>query len=532
MRLTTAWAVVLAAALAAGAQAAARPNLIVILADDMGFSDLGCYGGEIETPNLDALAQNGLRFTQFYNAARCCPTRAALLTGLYPHQTGIGDMSGDDALPGYRGFLNDRCATLAEVLRPAGYTTLMAGKWHVGAEAEQWPTARGFDRYWGTPAGGGVYFKETLAIRKEVYFVQGDARVEFPAGRYVTDLFTEHAMAFIEEAVTVTRKPFFLYLAHIAPHWPLQAKAEDIAKYQGRYEVGWDVIRERRLERQKRLGIVSPETALSARDAQARAWDQVPADERQVLAHRMAVYAAQVDCIDQNVGKLVAKLKALGQFENTLIVFLSDNGCSSEGGPGGFSRGMAGAPIGTGSSYASAGLEWANACNAPLRKFKMNTHEGGVATPLIVHWPAGIAARGELRRQTGHVIDLIPTLLNVAGASYPTAVNGKAVQPLEGCSLVPAFTDQPVIREALYWEHEGHKAVRQGDWKAVSHERGAWELYDLSADRTETHDVASAHPEKVRALAALGQGWAARCGVMEMDDLRRHRQERKQQRRP
>ena len=360
---------------------ATRPNIALIMADDMGWSDLGCYGGEIETPHLDALARDGVRFTQFYNTARCCPTRAALLTGLYQHQAGIGHMVRDDGIESYQGYLNDRCVTLAEALRPAGYTTLAVGKWHVGSAPGRWPLDRGFERFWGTPSGGGVYFKDALQIRKEVFFVDGAERIEPPDDLYVTDTFTDRALEFVEEAVTQKRRPFFLYVAHIVPHWPLQAKEQDIEKYRGRYDIGWDTVRERRFARQKEMGLLPDGTVLSPRHPQAKAWAEMPHEAREDLAHRMAVYAAQIDCVDQNVGRLVAKLKELDQFENTLILFLSDNGCSAEGGPGGFSRGKPGAPIGTGLSYASVGLEWANAADTPFRKFKMDTQEG--ASPRL-----------------------------------------------------------------------------------------------------------------------------------------------------
>ncbi len=508
------------------ADQASRPNIVLILADDMGYSDLGCYGGEIETPNLDALAAGGLRFTQFYNAARCCPTRAALLTGLYPHQAGIGHMVGNDGIPSYQGYLNERCATLGEVLRGAGYTTLAVGKWHVGSAPGQWPLDRGFDRFWGTPSGGGVYFKETLQIRREVFFVADDQPVEPPDDLYVTDAFTDRAIEFIDAAVTQKQRPFFLYLAHIAPHWPLQAKPEDIRKYQSRYDIGWDAVRAARYRRQVDMGIVRAEWAISPRDAQAGAWSETPAEVQRDLANRMAIYAAQVDCIDQNVGRLTDKLKELGQLENTLILFLSDNGCSAEGGPGGFSRGQPGAPLGTGLSYASAGLEWANACDTPFRKYKMDTFEGGIATPLVVHWPAGIAARGELRHQPGHVIDLMPTLAEVAGAAYPNESRGQTVLPAEGRSLVPAFGNGPVERMGLFWEHQGNKAARIGDWKAVQLHGGRWELYNLRNDRTEQNDLAAEHPERVRELTDQWNAWAERSGVWNWEELQRHRKDR------
>ncbi|HEY8505844.1 MAG TPA: sulfatase-like hydrolase/transferase [Gemmataceae bacterium] len=500
-------------ALAGAAPAAQRPNIVIILADDMGFSDLGCYGGEIETPNLDRLAANGLRFTQFYNTARCCPTRAALLTGLYQHQAGVGHMVGDYGVPSYQGYLNDRCVTIAEALRPAGYATLMAGKWHVGSAPGRWPLDRGFDRYFGTPSGGGVYFKGSLKLRPNVFFLEGDKRVEVPDDFYVTDAFTDHAIRFVGEAAG-QRRPFFLYLAHIAPHWPLQAKPEDIAKYEGRYDEGWDQVRQERYERQLELGVIDRRWKLSPRDPRARAWESLPQEKRRDLARRREIYAAQIDCIDQNVGRLVAKLKELGVFENTLILFLSDNGCSAEGGPGGFSKGREGAPIGTALSYASGGLEWANASDTPFRKYKMDVHEGGIATPLIAHWPAGIRRRGELEHQPGHVIDLLPTCLDAAGARFPPRRNGKDTLPPEGRSLLPAFAGNAIARDdALYWEHQGNRAVRDGKWKLVAAHNGPWELYDLEADRTELTDLSAKFPDRTKGLAAKWEAWAERCGV-------------------
>ncbi len=525
--------------------AAEKPNIVVILVDDMGWSDIGCYGGEIATPHLDRLAQNGVRFTHFYNTARCCPTRASLLTGLYQHQAGIGHMTSNDGIPSYQGYLNDRCLTIAEALRPAGYTTLAAGKWHVGSEPGQWPLDRGFDRFWGTPAGGGVYFKETLHVRTNVFFVSGNERVELPDDLYVTDTFTTQALAFIKDSVTQTRKPFFLYLAHIAPHWPLQAKPEDIAKYRGRYDAGWDEVRRRRFQRQKAMQLVPSDAELSPRDPQARAWADVPEAERPELSHRMEIYAAQIDCIDQNVGRLVQQLKELDQFENTLILFLSDNGCSAEGGPGGFSRGKPGAPIGTGLSYASVGLEWANAADTPFRKFKMDTYEGGIATPLIAHWPKGMTELSQERPRTGHVvhapghvIDIMPTLLDVAGVGYPKEVSGRPLLALEGRSLKPLLTGRDgaaaklaAVDRPLFWEHQGNTAVRLGNWKAVGSRGGPWELYNLAEDRTELRDTAKAHPEKTSELAGLWRNWADRCGVWEWDDLQDHRRKRAESKR-
>jgi len=494
-----------------------KPNIIVILADDMGFSDLGCYGSEIETPNLDKLAADGLRFTNFYNTSRCCPTRAALLTGLYPHQAGVGAMTADEGenRPGYRGRLNRNCVTLAEAIKPAGYTTLMAGKWHVGDGEGMKPVDRGFDRYWGVLHGGGIYFKETLQLKPERVFYKDGTPIETPDDLYVTDDFTDRSMDFIDEAVKEKKKPFFLYLAYIAPHWPLQAKPKDIEKYKGRYNEGWDVVRDKRFAKQKQLGVISENTLLSPRDPEAKAWNEMSEEKRKDLAHRMEIYAAQVDCIDQNIGRLVAKLKETGQFDNTLILFLSDNGCSAEGGPGGFSKGKKDAPIGTGLSYASVGLEWANVSDTPFRKFKMHTHEGGTATPFIAHWPAGITNKGEIRKTVGHVIDVMPTLLDVAKADYPKQVAGKEIKPHEGVSLMPSFkSDAAGSERTLYWEHFGKKAVRRGDWKAVSGEKNTWHLYHLKDDPSELNDLAKNEPAKLKEFKELWQTWAKRCDVL------------------
>lgn len=492
----------------------ARPNIVLILADDLGYSDLGCYGGEIETPNLDALAAGGLRFTQFTNAARCCPTRAALLTGLYPHRAGVGHMVADQGYPGYQGYLNDRSVTIAEALRPAGYATLLAGKWHVGTAEDRWPRRRGFDRFFGTPTGGGVYFQEAAdQFRPEVIFVADDEPTRLEPGAYVTDVFTDHAVSFAEQAVEEGR-PFFLYAAYFAPHWPLQALPEDIARYEGRYDIGWDAVRAARDARQRALGLIPDRWALSPRDPEAQPWDETDPATRADLAHRMAVYAAQVDRLDQNVGRLVEALERLGILDDTLILFLSDNGCSAEGGPGGFRRDDGTPAIGGADSYASAGLEWANVCDTPFRKFKMSTHEGGISTPLIAQWPNGIARRGEFEPQVGHVIDLLPTILDVAGAGFPTERNGQPTLRPDGRSLVPALNGRTFPREPIFWEHRGNRAVRAGKWKLVAPHDQPWELYDLDNDRTEQHDLAGTMPEKVAELAATWQAWADSANVL------------------
>jgi len=476
----------------------------------MGFSDLGCYGGEIVTPNLDRLAAEGLRFTQFYNTSRCAPTRASLLTGLYPHQPGIGYGEPDWGKPGYRGRLNRRCATIAECLRTVGYRSFIAGKWHIGSDQPSWPLARGFDRFYGTPHGGGHQFR-MLPNRP---LVSDDAVISTGPNWFSTTAFTEAAVAMIDEAVKA-KKPFFGYVAYFAPHYPMQALPKDIEKYAGRYREGWEPVRAARYRRQRELGLFHRQWALSPPPPDIPDWTEVKDPKESDL--RMAVYAAMVDEVDQGVGQIVEALRRNGALDNTLLVFLSDNGACPTGGPLGAAglqkRGDPRAPTGTANSYVTYGSAWANVSNTPFRRYKAEVYEGGIATPLIVHWPARIKDRGALRHQVGHVIDLLPTCLEVAGATYPQATDGRAVLPLEGRSLVPAFDDRPVGREALFFEHMGHRAVREGRWKLVGPAGQPWELYDMEADRTELDDLASAHPERVKKMAAMYQQWAKRCNV-------------------
>ena len=492
----------------------AKPNIIVIMCDDMGFSDIGCYGGEVKTPHIDRLAQDGLRFTQFYNTARCCPTRASLLTGLYSHQAGIGHMTGDYGVTGYRGRLNRQCVTIGEALRPAGYRTFVTGKWHVGDKQRNWwPLQRGFDRFYGVPQGGGFYFKPTegrsvVLDNEEVHTSESGP---MPPGWYSTDAWTDHGLAFVEEAVEC-RQPFFWYLAHNAPHWPLQALDADIARYKGKYRKGWDAIRAERHARQIEMGIVDKNWPLTPRDEKAEAWDELDEATKEKMDAKMATYAAQIDRVDQNVGRLVARLKQLGIFDNTLILFLADNGGCAEGGIWGFDRQKG--RIGTADSYSSYGLSWANASNTPFRRYKHWVHEGGIATPLVAHWPAAIRGEGKLVHEPAHVIDLMATCCDVAGATYPRTYQGHEITPLEGKSLLPLLRgEKPKGHEAIFWEHEGNRAVRRGRWKLVSKHPGRWELYDLEADRTELNDLALKHPDKVQELRGLWEAWARRCGI-------------------
>jgi arylsulfatase A-like enzyme len=509
---------VLCLACAGWASAATRPNLLVILVDDMGWSDLSCYGSEIPTPNLDALARNGLRFTQFYNTGRCCPTRASLLTGLYPHQAGIGHMTENKGLPGYEGKLNDRCVTLAEVLRPAGYFTAMTGKWHVGQAQGVVPWERGFERSLNAPAGG-FYYPEAQRAK---LFLNGAAIANddprLPKNWYSTDLWTEFGIRFIDEALAA-KKPFFLYLAHNAPHFPLQAPAEDIARFRhGIYTNGWDQLREARYARQKELGLIDPAWPMSPRPPEVKAWNETPAEQKERFDQMMSIYAACVWHMDKSIGVLTDALRQRGVLDNTLILFLSDNGGNAESGPNGR---LQGAHPGAVDSTVFCGQSWATLENTPFRRYKHFNHEGGIAAPLIAHWPAGIgkgnAPRpgGTLVKEPGHLVDIMATLVDVGGAKYPTEFRGKAIPPMEGRSLVPAFAGQPIERDALFWEHEGNAAVRVGDWKLVRKGRqGAWELYDLKADRTELHDLAAAQPVKAKELAAKWQAWARRAQVI------------------
>lgn len=506
---------------------ATKPNIVLIMADDMGFSDIGCYGSEIPTPNLDALASNGLRFTQFYNSARCSPTRAALLTGLHPHQAGMGRLA-EEAVgtttqgpEAYLGYLNDHSVTLAEVLRPAGYKTYMAGKWHLGQRDEsKWPLQRGFDRFYGLLPGASSYFKphgnRSLTLDNQPLPAPDEPDY------YTTDAFTDFAIKTVREHDA--KSPFFLYLAYNAPHWPLHAREEDIKKFVGKYRAGWDQLRADRHARMIDQGIVKKDWSLSERDAGARAWDSLNDEEKTKLDYRMAVYAAQIHRMDWNIGRLVATLKERGELDNTLLLFLSDNGGCAEpySDRGGKSQAAINDPKELGG--VSYGTGWANASNTPFKKFKSTLHEGGISTPLIVHWPAGLKAKpGSLDSTPGYLTDIMPTALQVSGATYPKNFKGQPITPLEGVSLVPRLTasnETPAPR-TFFWEQYGYKAVRTGDLKAVFNARnmydntgrGEWELYDLSNDRTETKDLAATRPGDLKKLVAEWDAWADRCKV-------------------
>jgi arylsulfatase A-like enzyme len=548
---------ILGALLAASAgiltAAPARPNIIVILSDDMGYSDLGCYGSEIATPNLDALAASGVRFTQFYNAARCCPTRASLLIGLYPHQAGIGHMVEDRGFDAYRGDLNRRSVTIAEALKPAGYRNYAIGKWHVTAgktvealaDRHNWPLQRGFDRYYGTINGSGSFWDPHSLVRDNREITIANDPEYRPADYYYTDAIADQTARFIREHVRDhAARPFFAYVAFTAAHWPMHARERDIAKYKGRYDTGYGPIAAARWEKMKKLGLVQASWGLPP---PAEDWASVK--DKTFEARCMEVYAAMVDELDQGIGRIVAELKAQGQLDNTLICFLQDNGGCAEtngrlsefqpraerptlpvldqdvahygnqptqtrdGWPVRFGYGVL---PGAADTFVAYGRGWANVSNTPFREFKHWNEEGGIATPLIVHWPAGLATvrRGQLEPQPGHLIDLMATCVDLAAAKYPERFNGEAIHPLEGVSLRPAFAGQALARtQPLFWEHEGNRAVRDGQWKLVSKYPDGWRLYDLEADRTEQHDLSAAQPARARQLAAQWDSWAARVGV-------------------
>jgi len=490
-----------------------KPNVLVILADDMGWSDLGSQGSEIATPHLDRLAAAGVSFRQFYNAARCCPTRASLLTGLYPHQAGIGEMVVDRPGPEkgpYQGYLNDTCTTLAEALKPAGYRSYLSGKWHVGEFRPQWPVDRGFDHAYGLISGAMNYHD----IRKckspgleRVFAKDGERIVPEAEGFYATEAFTTAAAGFLEDhRKEHAGKPWFLYLAYTAPHWPLHAPEEIVKKYEDRYRAGWQPVREARHRKQLELGVIPAGTPLSPPDGAD--WGKLPEGKRAELTRKMAVYAAMMEVMDAEIGRLVASLEKAGELENTLIVFLSDNGAAAEGGPlGANMRPDLKGPIGTVDSYHNYGQSWSNVSNTPFRRHKAHTHEGGIRTPCIVHWPAGLKVKAGSRVEAvGHVIDLMPTLCEIAGAKSPEGLPGK--------SLLPVLRGGEGGSRTLGWEHFGAAAWRDGDWKLVrKNAKAAWELYDLAKDPCEMSDLAAVEKERAAAMAAAWGRWAKEVGV-------------------
>lgn len=492
-----------------------RPNIIVILTDDMGYSDLGCYGGEIMTPNIDGLAYYGLRWSQFYNNARSCPSRACLMTGLYPHQAGMGWMAAANLqTPEYQGFLNQNCVTIAEVLGSSGYETYMAGKWHLcsdrhcqGDVVEYWPVARGFNHFYGHPEGASHYFRARLVENETRLPETGD---DF----YLTDALSDKASEYILEH-NYDKKPLFLYLAYNAPHWPLHALPEDIEKYKDIYKAGWDQLRADRFSRQKELGLFAENLTLSPRDERVPSWESLSQEEREEFSMRMAVYAAQVDAIDRGVGKVIAALKERNEFDNTIIMIMDDNGACAEH----ISSGKSKIPDGSADTYESYRINWANLSSTPYREYKHYTNEGGIASPLIVSWPNGIKKEynGEIIREYGYFADIMATCVEVSSAKYPEYYNGHQITPCEGHSLVPNFNGKTTGRGMTFWEHEVNIAVRDGKWKLNIHHKenekidlSKLELYDMDADPIELNNLANEEQERAQNMLEAWHKWAER----------------------
>jgi len=527
-----------------------RPNVIIIFADDLGYSDLGCFGGEIETPNLDRLAGNGVRFSQFYNTGRCCPARASLLTGLYPHQAGVGLMVYNNYGDGYRGSINDKCVTFGEVMSPAGYQTMMVGKWHAGHLPHARPESRGFDRFTGIYPHIDSYWK--VLKNCDIY---RDKQLLIPAGEnptdpyspdqefYTTDFFTNTAIDYIDQATTQREKPFLLHICYNAPHFPLEAPDDLIEKYRGRYLKGWDELRKEKLARMKRMGLVTSKQQLPHENNWVAQripgmpfkmmididplpeWGKLSPQDKEELDFRRAMYAAQVDRLDQNVGRIVEQLKKNDDLDNTLIMFFSDNGCSGETDLFGMNwhkykranykqwRKASGWSI-------SQGQCWATYSNTPFKKYKQYVHEGGIASSFIAHWPKGIALKGQIiSDQIFHLVDIMPTLCELAGVNYPDTYNGRKIKPCPGISMLPYWKDridQPQKR-TLYFQHLNHSAVREGDWKLVTlddRDDSQWELYDMSQDRSETNNQIQAHPDIAKNLKDKWHKWAKKVNVL------------------
>lgn len=535
------------------AEPAPRPNIIVIMSDDMGYSDIGCYGSEIETPTLDQLAANGLRYTQFYNTARCCPTRASLLTGLYAHQAGVGQMTSDGRQPGYRGDLSHNALTMAELLKTAGYRTYMSGKWHVTrqltpeGDKSNWPRQRGFDRFYGTIIGAGSLFDPWTLTRDEQAITPDNDPEYEPEQYYYTDAISDNAVKYIKEHGK-NSGPFFMYVSYTAAHWPMHALPKDIKKYHGKYNAGYEAIRKARYDKMRQLGVINRWTPCPL----PQAWTDFPQEKRAWELRCMEVYAAMVDSMDQGIGRIVKALRAKGQFDNTLILYLQDNGGCSE------SRGRsprkdaaeprepmdkdelqtnmvpthtrAGKPVLTGpdvmpgpsASYIAYGRNWATVSNTPFREYKSRNHEGGISTPLIAHWPKGIAAKNELRHRPGHLIDIMATCVELSGATYPKKINDHEIQPLEGLSLAASFTKDENPDRFLLFEHYGKAAIRKGDWKLVRlGYRKPWELYDIKKDRGELNDLAKSKPKLATELAELWEKHARRTMIYPLPGKRK-----------
>ena len=539
-----------------------RPNLIIILSDDMGYSDLGCYGSEIKTPHLDALATEGLRFSQFYNTGRCCPTRASLLTGLYPHQAGIGHMMGDYGIPQYQGRLNHQCLTIAEALKTAGYRSYLSGKWHLtpykkrGDTKENWPLQRGFDKFFGTIHGAGSLYDPNSLTRDNTHITPlNDPEYQAKDTWYYTDAISDNAVQYLHTHFKEhPEKPFFQYVSYTAAHWPMHALPKDIAKYKGKYDQGYTPIYRSRLKKMKQLGLIDPSWQIPHPIGD---WSKVTLKDWESAC--MEVYAAMIDNMDQGIGRIIKTLKKHQQLDNTLILYLQDNGACAENfgrtkrtGPltrppsptlppmgrdelqqdmipkksrdGFTSRQGPGVIPGPPETFISYGKNWANVSNTPFREYKHWVHEGGISTPLIAHWPKGIKLKNTWVKEPTHLIDIMATCLDLAKTNYPSDKI-----PLEGTSLTPLFKGQKFTRDRpLFFEHEGNRAVREGDWKLVAKGiRGKWQLYYIPDDRTETNNLASQHPNRLKKMAAQYEQWAKERGVLPFNSWKKPKKGKK-----
>jgi len=501
---------------------AKQPNIVIILADDMGYSDLGCYGGEIETPNIDRLAQNGLRYRQFYNAARSCPSRASLMTGLYPHQAGMGWMAAADMQrPAYQGYLNNQCVTIAEVLRDAGYDTYMCGKWHLNSDrknqggiSDNWPMQRGFNHFFGIVGGASNYF--------DMQYWYGNEKGNTHENKdfYFTHALSDSAALYVSRH-DYQKAPLFLYLSYTSPHWPLHALQHDIDKYIERYKAGWDKLRAERFERQKKMGLFDRNVEISPRDETVEAWDSLTPEQQHEFAMRMAIYAAQIDAMDQGIGRLITGLEKSGQLDNTIILFLSDNGACAE-----FISEQRKAVDGKADTWESYRIEWANLSTTPYREYKHFTYEGGIATPLIVHYPKGISKKlnNSWVNEYGYLNDIMATCVELAKANYPQTYRGNAIVPMQGVSLTPNFSEKKTNRTVTFWEHEGNIAMRDGKWKLVCKtnentlfDEAAICLYDMEKDPTELTDLSEKYPERKQRMYETWKQWAESNDILPVD---------------
>lgn len=503
------------------AQKKQKPNIILILVDDLGFSDTGPYGAvDLETPNINRLATEGLKLREFYNNSICAPTRASLLTGQYQHKAGVGYFNVNLGLPAYQGFLNKSSLTLAEVLKSGGYSTIISGKWHVGDDEDQWPAQRGFDKSFGFIGGASNYYEINENGKEDVKLLKNSKPYYLAKDKYLTEEITNNAMEFLDEQ-DKEKKPFFLYLAYNAPHWPLQALPEDIAKYKGRYSIGWDSLKTLRYKNAIEEGVIARGQAIAVKDDNLQPWNKLTYDEQQYWQTRQEVYAAMIDRVDQGIGRVLSKLKDLGKDDNTLIIFISDNGAQGGNNLRLYTSRNTG-PVGTAGSYEVQNSNWSQTGNSPLRNYKGTPYEGGISAPFIAWYPKSIKA-GSIAQGTAHLIDLAPTFYQLAGVQYPAKYKGINTNPLTGKSLVPLLTGQTdkVSRgEPLFWERGGNKAVRDGDWKLVALNEGKYELYNIAKDRAENNDLAAQYPDIVQKLKQQYEVWAQKNDVVDYNKLK------------